>query len=315
MNINIAVIGAGPAGMSAALWLKILGFTPYLIERGEIAGGMQRLNFLQNDWVLGQAGKTGVEIAETFQQHIEENQIKIHYRAALVSIARRNTEFLLSFSNLPDVSCHAIIIATGTRYLGREIISHVAGFNTIDEKCFVEGPYTFLDLDKLPPQTIAVIGGGDNAIENATMLLERGFKVFVFARSKIKAQAKLKDKLAIFESCEIYENALIENFSAYDQRVKVKLNDSSTPEITVDRFHILAGYKPNTKEIVNAVSRGLNEELMCNSKGYLSIDKTGKTSVDRIYAAGDVADTQYPCVVNAINQGAIAAKTISRDIL
>ncbi|MGD1698426.1 NAD(P)-binding protein [Dapis sp. BLCC M229] len=71
MKKTIGIIGGGPPGMSCALWLKYLGFSPIIIERKQRLGGLQQLSNFQNVWYLGLIEKTGYEIAEQFRQHIQ----------------------------------------------------------------------------------------------------------------------------------------------------------------------------------------------------------------------------------------------------
>ena len=139
---NIAVVGAGPAGLSAALWLKNLGLTPIVIEREAKTGGMQNFNFLHNDWVLGQLALTGLNMASSFDLHVKERAVDIRLQCNLESIMRANDGgFILSLngqktqsssqsnsqSHVDKIYCDGIILANGTRYLGKEIMSHVAG--------------------------------------------------------------------------------------------------------------------------------------------------------------------------------------------
>jgi len=271
--INVAVIGAGPAGLSAALWLENLGLQGIGIEKAAVTGGMQNYNILDNDWVLGQQASTGADIAKTFYQHIEEHQIPLHLSTQVTGIQSSTAGFHLQLSHGDDIQVRALLLATGTRYIGREIFADIKGFAHVDANYLVDGPYAFFDLDKLDslsgqkvvPLHIAIIGAGDNAFENALLLLEKGCQVSIISRTVPKAQKKFTDAISYYPLATIYEQATITQF-----------------EQAHDALHI-------------------------------SLDSNGAHQLTSVYSAGDNSNSNFPCVVSAVASGALAAKTISRD--
>jgi thioredoxin reductase len=312
-TIRVAIIGAGPAGLSAALWLKNLGLTPILIEKSAAVGGMQKLNFLKNDWVLGQSNMTGLDVAENFYQHIQSENIDCRIGQQLNEITRVNNTFHLSLSDKEIVDCEAVIIASGTRYVGREILSSCDGFSSIDASKVVEGPYAYLDLESVSSQRVLIVGAGDNAFENALMLLERNCHVSILARSSPKAQDKFLDKVLSHNNFRLLERSLIKRCVQKEDGLLIEIEGEVNCQLEVDRLHILAGYKANAKSVAAMVLSGLGDALESDDDNFLLVDACGRTNIKHIYAAGDICNAQFPCVVSALASGALAAKTISQD--
>jgi thioredoxin reductase len=312
-TIRVAIVGAGPAGLSAALWLKNLGLTPILIEKTITVGGMQKLNFLKNDWVLGQSGVTGLDVAENFYQHIQSEDIDLRVGQQLDGITRVNDTFHLSLNDKTALVCDAVIIASGTRYVGREILSACEGFSSIDASKVVEGPYAYLDLDSFSSQRVLIVGAGDNAFENALMLLERNCRVSMLARSSPKAQDKFLDKVLSHNNFHLLEHSLIKRCMQKKDALLIEIEGEVNCQLEVDRLHILAGYKANTNSVAAMVLSGLDDTLESDDDNFLVVDACGRTNIKKIYAAGDVCNAQFPCVVSALASGALAAKTISQD--
>lgn len=309
--LSVAIIGAGPAGLSAALWCHNLGMSPVVFEREAATGGMQNFNFLENDWVLGLQGMTGVDIAQSFNQHVVDRHIQLELNSQIASIARQDTQFVLNTGSGHSFTVQAIIIATGTRYVGAEIFAETPNFSCMPSSFFIEGPYAFCDLDEYTNQHIGIIGGGDNAFENAMILLNHGCEVSVICRSQPRAQKKFADPVLSHKNFTLYREDSISQFSQSGGSNVVTLQSGAT--LTIDRLHILAGYQANSEPLVHLFSSGLGQYLECDQSDFLQVDSRQRTNVQGVYAAGDIHNTIFPNVVSAMASGALAAKTISRD--
>lgn len=321
-NKTIVVIGAGPAGLSAALWLKNLGFTPVVIEKEMTTGGMQNFNFLDNDWVLGQVDATGLDIAKNFDEHIKKENIDLRTNTEIIRVGYSSDSDDISFdvtlNSGKKIISSAFIVATGTRYRGKEVLPVLC--DEINPSFFVEGPHAFVDIEQLKNQHVAIVGAGDNAFENALLLLEQGCKVTVIARSSLKAQARFLEKVLHHSQFTLLENAVISAIYESDESNKsgkgwvVDVQGNQKYSLTVDRLHILAGYQSNIDSLCKIFLSGLGESLACDENGFLCVDSACRTNIAHVYAAGDSCDTQFPSVVSAVAGGALAAKTISRDL-
>jgi len=342
---TIAIIGAGPAGLSAALWLKNLGLTPIVIEREAKTGGMQNFNFLHNDWVLGQLAPTGLNMADSFDQHVKERAVDIRLQCEIDSIVPSdNGGFFIGLKKFVGtgesiaisqknpqrddqkntISCDGIILANGTRYLGKDIMSRVQGIDQLAHNDIIEGPYAFANIERHKNKHVLIVGAGDNAFENAAMLLQQGCQVTVVARSTPKARSQFVDEVIKHPEATVMKNSsVISVKKKHTSEIEVTLSvgdslqkKSVIPhDVVVDQIHILAGYCSNADTVSSLMLSGVGESLSCDDNQFLLIDRLGRTNVARVYAAGDVCNTDFPCVVSAVASGALAAKTISQDLL
>lgn len=315
---HVAVLGAGPAGMSAALWLKQLGFSPVLIETSKQLGGMQQVNFLRNEWVLGHMGLTGPELCRKFAEHMAAERIPIKSGCLPVAIELAGQQFVITLrsSNNETLSTRfrALVIATGLRYRASEILEAVPGFAALGADDVAYGPYAFLDMEKLSGKSILIVGCGDNAYENALFLLETGARVALVCRSLPRAQTRLRAAVQNFAAnCTLFTHTHIESFKRGVDCIEVSLAGASTSEtLRVEKIHVLAGYAPNTHFLEQALGSSCGR-LEFDAAGYLKVDEWGRTSIPGIYAAGDVCNPDFPNVVSAIALGAKAAKAVEID--
>lgn len=311
----IGILGGGPAGLSAALWLKNLGFAPWVAEPAARPGGMQNLNFLANDWVLGQTGCTGPELAARHVAHVRSLGVPLLQGFAPRRIERVAEGFSVVLTGpggeTRSESCAALVVATGTRYRGAELFARVAGIGTLPEGSVIYGPYAFADLEACRGRRILIVGGGDNAFENARLLLASARSIDMALRSPPRAQQALRD--AVAGSVRCHQPASVTAVAPADGAVRATLATAAGPlALVVDRIHVLAGYEPNTgflREVFPAEAG-----LALDADGYLRTDAAGRTGAPGIYAAGDICNPAFPSVVAAMAQGARAAKTIELDL-
>jgi len=314
----VTILGGGPAGMSAALWSKHLGFSPLIIETNERLGGMQQLNFLRNDWVLGQTGLNGPALAAKFAQHMADEHIPIERACTPLAIKKHHVQFSLTFRK-PDgaestAHCRAIVIATGLHYRAAEVIEMTPGFRALTAKDVAYGPYAFLEMERLRGKAVLIVGCGDNAFENAKMLLAQGARVTLLCRSRPRAQTCLRE--AVLDSPAlhgIFERARIERFERGAEAIDVSIESAGRSiQLQVQKIHVLAGYAPNTRFLDEVLDPALPRPRL-DAAGYLVVDAWGRTTSPGIYAAGDVCNPDFPNVVSAIASGAKAAKAIEQD--
>lgn len=314
----IAVLGAGPAGLSAALWLHNLGFEPRVVDIAARAGGLQNLNFLANDWVLGQTGQTGPMLAARFVDHARTAGIPMVTGMRPVSLNGRTGDFRLHLDSGDELISAAIVIATGTRYRAAEVLTAVEGIAGIAADRIAYGPYAFADLAGLTGKRVLIVGGGDNAFENARLLAPRAAMVHLAVRSRPCAQqgltAAVADEVAAGR-CRLLESTQIRALAEGAAGVQATLMVAErTERIVVDRIHVLAGYEPNTAFVGAAFAAELRDAMRFDAQGYLVVDTAGRTGAAGIYAAGDVCNPAFPSVVSAIAQGAQVARAIEMDV-
>lgn len=313
----IAIFGAGPAGLSAALWLHNLGFDPRVIDSAERAGGLQKLNFLANEWVLGQPGLTGPALALRFVEHARAAGISPQTGVRPLLLEGTAGDFRLRLSDASVLPCAAVLIATGTRYRAEEVLAAVPGVANIPADRIAYGPHAFSDLAARAGERILIVGGGDNAYENARLLAPTAASVTLAMRSRPRAQQGLAADVAaavVAGRCHVFHPATISTISASAAGLDVTLDVAGhSRHIAVDRIHVLAGYQPNTAFLRDMLAPKAFDVLRFDEQGYLLVDAAGRTGLPGVYAAGDVCNPRFPSVVSALAQGAVAAKTIEMD--
>ncbi len=227
---RIAIIGAGPAGMGCALWLKQLGFYPVLIEQHRVAGGASAEFSRINRWFLGQHQKSSKQIVQSFVDHLIAENIEIHLDCRLLSVVRGNNGFDVEFysGDRRVIEVSALVIATGQVFRGQEVFQNLPSyshFNQSQRICYF--PLDHLDLaDKLDNQRVAVLGGGDNAYCTGIDVLTSVQELFLIMRNKPKAQLRFQHQLdSDYPNKQIsqLQGATIKDISLVDDTLVLKL--------------------------------------------------------------------------------------------
>ncbi|HLO92905.1 MAG TPA: FAD-dependent oxidoreductase, partial [Burkholderiaceae bacterium] len=193
LQADIAILGGGPAGCSAASWLAQLGLRVALVEReSQLCASLQALRFPQ-DWVLGSAGQDLAALGRQYARQVED-------QAGVQRLTGRNLQhadwqaglgWRLQLSDGSSLAARALILATGLRPLRPELFfppgrPHERVLDAVDLTA---------RRDTLPPGRILLLGGGDNAAENALFLQARGHQVTLWSRSDWRAQQVLVDRI------------------------------------------------------------------------------------------------------------------------
>jgi thioredoxin reductase (NADPH) len=319
---NIAILGGGAAGMSCALWLKHLGFSPVLIEPGAALGGqLLRINRI-NRWILGIPARTGPALAELYGRHVTDEAIDVRLGAQPVSMMAEDPGFSLVVRErehrTTSLPARALVIATGLRVNSSDILHPIPGALPLYES----GLLSFFPLDHLESmevlegKRVAVIGGGDNAHFTAKDLASRTALTHLIIRSRPRAQPMVRKEVeALIRQGRVQEHgdALITGFHQGSGGIAIALarNDSKAERIEVNRIFARTGFAPNTEFLVGL---GLLAGLKRNGDGYVQVDAWKRASLPFVYAIGDVANPDHPSVVTAIADGAVAAQAIAQDL-
>jgi thioredoxin reductase len=323
-DIQVAVLGAGPAGLAAGLWLKNLGLEPLVLECGETPGGLLALNFLANNWIPGQPGVTGQELGRRFYDHACQSGVSIRLGVQPRTLCPTADGATLCLDDGGGVRCAALVIATGVRYRGAEILDLGEGENALDQavaRRIFCGPFAFADLAAQAGKHVLIVGGGDNAYENAGLLLRARARVTLVSRAQRRARRQIWEAVAGQPACAIHEHSKVLGLTATPEGLNVRLggtgntgNMGAEHTLQVDRIHILAGYAPNTAFLAACLPAHYQAKLQFDPDAYLRVDAWGRTGVPGLYAAGDVCNPDFPGVVSALAQGAKTAKAIEKDL-
>lgn len=298
----LLILGSGPAGWTAAVYAARANLKPVLIT-GLQQGGQLMTTTEVDNWPGDAHGLMGPALMERMQAHAERFETEVifdHIHSADLS----NRPFRLKGDN-GEYTADALIITTGAsaKYLGIESEQKFMGKGV--SACATCDGFFFRDQD------VAVIGGGNTAVEEALYLSNIARKVYlVHRRDKLRSEKILQDKLfakAQAGKIEIIWNHSVDEVLGDDTGVtgmRIRsVNDDSTREIDVQGFFVAIGHTPNTS---------LFEQQLAMRNGYITI-KSGleggstATSVPGVFAAGDVADQVYRQAVTSAGFGCMAA--------
>ncbi len=310
--MSVPIIGGGPAGMSCALWLSNYGLKPLIVEQEAALGGMARLSFFRNDWLLGRPGETGRDNADAFARHIRHAGVECLTGARLQRLRReRSGTFALDLALAPapairSLSCRALVIATGTRFRGQDWLDRVPNARRLADRVHV-GPPWAAEGGGRPGSHVVVVGGGDNAFDVSRMLVEKGVRTTVVMRSaRPRAQPPLVERLRRHAGMAVVlAGRTVAALDEAGARLHVRLEGGG--EIEADHVLLLLGYQPNSD------GPWLAElALASDDRGYIAVDADMETSCPGLFAIGDVVNPAHPCIATAIASGTMAARAIQR---
>ena len=315
--ISVCILGAGPAGMSCALWCRRLGMEPQLYDIEPEVGGTLLGNKRPNNWILGTSNLTSHDIAKTYSDHIDAEKISVETSIKLNYIKIEPSEGIYIYYSNSDGSDHkrnfsAIVIASGIRARGQEV------FSFLENHCF-EGLINadplghFNGLQDFKNQKVLVVGGGDNAFFTANDLAGAGVRVQLLSRNTPIAQKYIQKKV----KNHVLHGRIEQVFgSMYDidedkNGFIVTVNSEPQREMKeIRRIEIRIGFTPRL-EFLDAVS--CDQVIQRDHEGYPVLDRWGRSTNHRVYFAGDIARIGPPAVVTAVASGASSARAIADD--
>ena len=293
---KVAIIGSGPAGYTAGIYAARANLEPVLFE-GLESGGQLMLTTDVENYPGFVDGIMGPELMQVFKQQAERfgTVIKTEF---IDSIEKTDEGFKLK-SSKEEYNFDTVILAPGAsaRWLGVKGEKELQGYGV--SACATCDGFFFKE------KTVAVVGGGDSAMEEALFLTKFATKVVVIhRRDEFRASQIMQDRVLNHDQIEVMWNKTVEEIKgdgAVSSVILKDTRDESTEEVNLDGVFVAIGHDPNVKFLDGLV------EL--DEKGYI---KTGfstatSTSVDGIFAAGDVADSVYRQAITAAGSGCQAA--------
>ena len=291
---NVIIIGSGPAGLTAALYSARANLSPLVIE-GLEAGGQLMMTTLVENWPGHRDGIMGPDLmtemraqAEKFGAEIIQNHV--------VSVDCSTSPMVVKTTDA-EYTTRSLIVATGAsaRLLGlpseRGLMGH--GVST----CATCDGYFFRGLE------IAVVGGGDSAMEEANFLTRFGSRVYLLHRSETLRASKIMVKRCQDNpKIEFVWNTVIEEALGEKKLEALRLRNVKTGEVRdfpTDAFFIAIGHSPTTGF--------LGGQLTTDANGYLVTHDGAKTNVEGVFACGDCQDHVYRQAITAAGSGCMAA--------
>lgn len=290
---DLIIIGSGPAGLSAAVYGKRAGLRTLVLEKQPMSGG-QVLNTYEVDNYLGMPGINGFDMGMQFREHADKLGAEFE-EADVLGIEADHDRRIVKTSRR-EYEARAVIIATGAnhRKLGAEGEERLAG-RGISYCATCDGAF-------FRGKTVAVIGGGDVAVEDAVFLARGCKKVYVVhRRDELRAAKILQDQLFALPNVEMVWNSTVNEILGEEQVSGVSLHDKKENTdmiLPVDGVFIAVGIAPNTKEFIGTVE--------ADEGGYLVAGEDCATSMPGVFAAGDVRTKKLRQIVTAVADGANA---------
>ena len=309
-KVDLTIIGAGPGGLSAALYAKRAGLNFEIVEKLMPGGQIINTEIVEN-YPGFKESISGYELALELVEHCEKFGIKVRDYFPIDSIEHltgsessdKSKSFRFKCSGDSGVIwTNAVIMATGA-YPDR--------LNVEGEKEFIGRGISFCatcDGALYKDKEVAVVGGGDTALDEAIFLTKFVKKVYIIhRRNELRAVQILRDRAFKNEKIEFLWSSVIEKFTGSDKLEEVlvrNIKEDKTYKLKVDAVFEYVGWKPNS---------GLVKDLVrLDERGFIITNSQMEASLHGLFAIGDVRNTPLRQVITAVADGAIAAMYADR---
>ena len=271
---DIVIIGGGPAGITAGLYGVRAGKKVLVLEANKIGGSILKAHMVDN--YPGNPHVTGVELGKVFEQQALDLDVEIKYEKAMNIIEKDNNKIVQTLDNMYETK--TVIIATGfdKRELGLPKEKELLG-KGISYCATCDGNF-FKNKD------VAIIGGGEESIDDTLYLAGICNKVYFIYNNKIDISNLNKDNIEIIDNSKVLE-------IRGDKALESIVIDKGDREIKVSGLFIAIAKVPETRYLLNGIN--IDENIITNKKG--------------IFIAGDIRDKGLRQVATAVSDGAIAA--------
>jgi thioredoxin reductase (NADPH) len=292
---NVIIIGSGPGGLTAALYTGRANLEPLVLE-GPQPGGQLTITTDVENYPGFPEGVEGPEMMQLFRSQAERFGADCRFESA-ESVDFSSRPFTVTTENETYLA-NSVIVATGAsaRWLGLESEQKYQGQGV--SACATCDGFFFKN------QVIAIVGGGDTAVEEALYLTRFGSKVYlIHRRDQLRASKIMADRVQRHEKIEMVWNTVVEEVLGTEQGgiTGLRLKDTQTGEereLDVGGLFVAIGHQPNT-----AVFKGI---LDMDEQEYLVTDGV-RTNIEGVFACGDAMDKVYRQAVTAAGTGCMAA--------
>lgn len=300
MRSDLIILGAGPAGLTAGLYTARARTDAILIEKG-MPGGQMAATELVDNYPGQQEPILGVELAQRMEAQVRKFGLEIQY-ADIVSVSKTEDGFDLSNDSGAAYSCRSLLIATGASPVKLGIPGEIEFAGKGVSYCAIcDGPF-FRDVE------VAVIGGGDSAVEEAVYLTRLASKVhLIHRRDQLRAVKEIQERAFSAENLIIHWNTTPERIVGSNDVEAIQLRSSvndSVSELPVSGVFFYVGIKPN-----NEAFQGLVD---ADARGFVFTDEKMATSMPGVFAAGDIRAKELRQISTAVGDGATAAYSAQR---
>jgi thioredoxin reductase (NADPH) len=294
---KVLIIGSGPAGYTAAIYAARAGMTPVLYTGGQPGGQLTTTNDVEN-FPGYPDGINGPQMMVDLQKQAERFGTRLNY-GLVTAVDFSSYPLKVTVDETKVIEAESVIVATGAsaKYLG--IPSEQTYANKGVSACAVCDGYFYRGKE------VAVVGAGDSAAEESTYLAKLCSKVhLIVRRNEMRASKIMQQRVKNTPNIEIHWNSETDEVLGDDNGVNaVRIKsavDGTTKVVPIQGFFLAIGHKPNTD-----IFKG---QLEMDEAGYVKVEPgTTKTSVEGVFAVGDVADRVYRQAITAAGTGCMGA--------
>ena len=299
---DVVIVGSGPAGLSAAVYARRAKLKTLVIEKAGYSGG-QIVNTSEVDNYLGLQGIEGFEMAMKFRTHAEYFEAEILDDEVVNIQDKEDGTFDIVLKSEKAISTKTIILATGASYGKLNVPGEIEYTGRGVSYCATcDGAFN-------KGKIVAVVGGGDVALEDALYLSNIADKVYlIHRRDELRGAKVLQDKVFAADNIKFVPDTVVTSINGSDGLVSsidtknVKTNMEEN--ILVNGIFIAVGMKPNVSYI--------NEMVQLDKVGYVMASEDGITSKKGIFVAGDVRTKVLRQVITAVSDGANAVASVEK---
>lgn len=294
---DLIIIGSGPAGLSAAVYGVRAGLNLLVLEQNPMSGG-QILNTYEVDNYLGMPGMNGFDMGQAFRAHADK--LGVAFVEARAREIVDHGSYKTVRTRKEDYEAKAVILAAGAQHAhldvpGEEELSGMGvSYCATCDGAFFKG------------KTVAVVGGGDVALEDAIYLARACEKVYlIHRRDELRGAAVLQEELRSLPNVEILYSHIVREIQGQENVERLLIRDVKTDgesELSVDGVFIAVGIRPNSELV--------RELADCDEAGYVLAGENCASSCEGLYVAGDIRKKPLRQVVTAVADGANAAVAV-----
>jgi len=291
---DVIIIGSGPAGLSAGIYAKRAGLELLVLEKEPMSGG-QILNTYEVDNYLGLPGIGGFDMGTEFRKHADRLAVPFREACALEIIDKGNTKIVRTEKE--ELETKSVILATGAHHAMLEVPGEeeLSGMG-VSYCATCDGAF-------FKNRTVAVVGGGDVALEDAIYLSRSCEKVYlIHRRDELRGARVLQEELFAKENVEILFSHVVKEIRGEDFVTAILVEDrktGQTREIPLAGVFVAVGIHPDSELVRPLVN--------CDEAGYVIAGEDCASSLPGIFVAGDVRKKPIRQVVTAVADGANAA--------
>lgn len=296
---DVVMIGAGPSALAAAVYTTREDIDTVLYEKG-VVGGMAAITDMVDNYPGFPEGIEGMKLAEQLQAQAERFGAAIDFGE--VSEIRDNGDTKTVVVDGAPIEAKAVLIATGSDYNKIGVPGEAEYYGRGVHYCATCDGAFYRD------KTLAVVGGGNSAVQEAIFLTRFASHIDLLVRSEIKASEVLQHELQEYVDSgkiTVHLNTATDEIIATDGKVtSVKVTESGEQkEITINGVFVFVGLKPNTQFLQNSA-------IELDEQGLIKTDAHLQTTMPGVYASGDVRSGATMQIASAVGEGAAAALSI-----